>query len=433
MQDDLIRSTFSRVAGLAGTLGRFGFSMVGEKTLELLFGADIARKDARLVENTMRLVEVLGRMKGAPMKLGQMLSLHEGFLPREVTAVLSLLQKESPSLPYSTIRAQIEKEVPQLLPDIEHIEEEAFAAASIGQVHRAFLKDGREIAVKVQYPEIDKIIRSDMKTLKGTLGSVLSRLIKVDLGPFWEELEDRLYEELDFEKEAQNNLRALEIYNDPRVVIPAVLPEYSSMHIITMQFETGMNADEASKASQELRNQWGDILFTVMLDGMFRYRFLHADPNFGNFAFREDGTMVIYDFGCMKEVPETLSKTYCHIGLVALDGDINQIPELLQQAGIQKFNGEKLSPDFLKPHLDLFREMLPDETGPFGKDPKLYTRLMELARTDWRESFEMDFPPDAIFIHRTIAGQFGNMQRLAPQANWYRYLKDRLSSLAESG
>ncbi len=160
-----------------------------------------------LVKNALRVKELLGQLKGVPMKIGQIISLHEKLLPEEVVHALKTLQQNAPAVPFEELREMVENELGKRFAYIRHIDETPLAAASIGQVHRAVLVNGVEIALKIQYPGIDDVIRADLKNLKGLLKLLFSMFSRMDMEPVWQELKDRLMEELDYEKEAASMKR----------------------------------------------------------------------------------------------------------------------------------------------------------------------------------------------------------------------------------
>ena len=222
----MITSAFRRFVKLGGLMGRVGASMAGAQLTNLArsdVSSQIHQTEA-LVRNATRIVETLGEMKGAAMKVGQMLSLHEGMLPPEVSAVLRSLQKEAPRVPAEVMEYEVRGQLPDFDDLFESLEPEAYAAASIGQVHLGRMRDGRRVAVKIQYPLIEEIIRADLKNLKTLLRSLFALFTDVDFGPFWVELRDRLLEELDYTNEAQNMRRMRELHADvPQIVIPTVV------------------------------------------------------------------------------------------------------------------------------------------------------------------------------------------------------------------
>ena len=173
--DEMITSAVRRFVKLSGLAGRVGASVVGNQVLDVARTgpAKQVKKTENLVRNAMRIAETLGEMKGAAMKVGQMLSLHEGMLPAEVAEVLRALQKEAPRVPPEVMEYEIRGSLEDFDDLFEELDFEAFAAASIGQVHLGRLRDGRKVAVKIQYPLIDEIVKADLKNLKTLLRALL--------------------------------------------------------------------------------------------------------------------------------------------------------------------------------------------------------------------------------------------------------------------
>lgn len=386
-----------------------------------------ALRTAELVRNAHRLVTTLGEMKGAAMKVGQMLSLHDEVLPPEVAAVLRRLQAETPSLPLEMVEEQLEKELGDPLQIFASFEPEAFAAASIGQVHRAVLRDGRRVAVKIQYPGVDRIVEADLGNLRRVLKSVVALVSKVDFEPIWKELRARLREELDYMHEAERMRRMAELHaRVPEIVVPRVVEEATTERILTMEYEEGLSPDEACSDAtpQELKDRWGLVLFEFLLRGLLEHRLLHADPNLANFSFRRDGRVVVYDFGCVKEVPVKLARGYRSLCRAALDGQSAEIPGLLAKMGVHRADGRPLEEALATPWLGLVFEFLrPAPPYRFGADGTFYGRLFDAARGSIAESDDLRFPADIVFVHRTVAGHLGNLTRLRAMGPWRERLE----------
>ena len=423
--DEPITSPMQRFLKLGGLVGRVGASVAGARALDLTLreATRQARRTENLLKNATRIVETLGEMKGAAMKVGQMLSLHEGLLPAEVAEVLRALQKEAPKVPSEVMRYEVEGSLGGKLDELfAEFEGEAFAAASIGQVHRARLPDGRRVAVKVQYPAIDQIVKADLGNLKRLFSGLFGLFTDLDFDPIWRELRDRLLEELDYRHEAENMRRSAEHYRDvPEILVPGVIDERSSEHVLTMEYLDGLAPAEACSDRQpaELRNAWGAVLFEFMLRGLLECRYLHADPNLANFSFLEDGRIIVYDFGCMKRIPEELASCYAEVFLASLEGRTDEIPDVLQKMGVHTQDGSPLSHDLVGPYSALFSEILrEDPPYTFGEDEDLYDKLMELGMSNWSRALDIQFPEDIIFIDRTLGGHFGNLSRLRAKAPW---------------
>jgi len=422
--EDLITSALRRMLRLGSLAGRVGSSMLGTEVANLTrSGASKqTHRTESLVRNARRVVETLGEMKGAAMKVGQMLSLHEGLLPPEVSEILRSLQREAPRVPAEVMEYEVRGQLKEFDRLFAALEAEGFAAASIGQVHRGRLRDGREVAVKIQYPLIDEIIRADLKNLKTVLRSLFSLFSNVDFDPVWCEVRDRLLEELDYRQEAETMRRMAALHADwPAVIIPRVIDEASTARVLTMELVEGIPPDAACSARYpaELRDRWGAVLFEFQLRGLYDHRWLHADPNLSNFAFREDGRVVVYDFGCVKRVPRPLARAYARLTLAAIEGRRAEIPRILHELGVHREDGAPLAVELTDPYLDLFRGIFrEDPPYTFGEDETMYRKLIDLGLANWTEARDLRFPEDLVFVNRALSGNFGNLNRLRAAGPW---------------
>jgi predicted unusual protein kinase regulating ubiquinone biosynthesis (AarF/ABC1/UbiB family) len=431
-ENGLISSPWKRLVRLAGLAGKVGASMTGQKLLSLAMPSSRERRQTEnLVKNASRLVETLGELKGAAMKVGQMLSLHETVLPPEVAAVLRTLQKQAPHIPFALVKARLAEEIPDRDRIFASIEEEAFASASIGQVHRATLRDGRKVAIKIQYPGIDKVVEADLSNLRRVLKSLVTRIVDINFDTVWIELRARLREELDYLNEAANIRRMAELHSGiPEIVIPRVIDEATTRTVLTMEYVPGIPPDEAcsDEYPQGLKDCWGKVLFEFLLRGLLVHRVLHADPNLANFAFLANGAVIVYDFGCVKEVPARITRGYRDLSRAALYAKRDEIPSILAKMGIHKKDGEPLPAEMVDPYLDLVLELLePDENYRFGENDRVYQRLFDLGWSNIGNLPGIQFPRDIIFINRTVGGHFGNLSRLHAAGPW----RDSLEGFCE--
>lgn len=432
-EENLITGALSRLFKIGETAGRMGLSLMQRKVLEALNrpGASGAGLD-----QVMRAVETLSRLKGAPMKIGQMLSLHEDLLPPEIISIFKLLQNEAKAAPFSQMKRVLEEDLGDRLGGIKSIEERPFAAASIGQVHRAVTEDGRDIVLKIQYPDIRGAIDSDLKSLRVVFSS-LFQVLDLPFDTVWPELVSRLHEELDYEEELRHLNRYREQLHIDGLVVPEPIPEFSALRVLAMRREEAMSLDRAlsfaaslpADEADRLKDRWSMTLLHLIVDGLFHLLFLHADPNAANFGFRENGDVVLYDLGCMKVVPEPISKAYAAVARSVLVNDEQAIPGLLKEAGIHRTNGDPLSLDLLGPHISLITDVFPDKETAFGSDPLVYAKIIELGRESWTESRNIAFPGDILFIHRTLGGHFGNLRRLAARRNWRQAFLELLDAV----
>ena len=419
----LTTSALLRSLKLGSLVGRVGVSLATDRLLELGRGGEgqHERRSESLVRNARRVVETLGELKGAAMKVGQMLSLHEGLLPPEVAAVLRALQKEAPRVPPEVMRDEVDGALGDIDAVFASMEPEGFAAASIGQVHRATLRDGRRVAVKIQYPLIDHIVKADLGNLRRLFKALFALISDADVESVWEEVRDRLLEELDYTVEADNMRRMARLHAKvPEIVVPGVIDEASAKTVLTMEYVEGIPADEAcsDRYPQDLRDRWGQVLLEFQLRGLLKHRLLHADPNLANFAFLPDGRVIVYDFGCMKRVPAKIARGYAALFLAVLEGRKSDVGQALLGLGVSLADGSPLPPDLTDPYADVFAEITrPEPPYTFGEN-ELYQRLVELGMANWTRATDIRFPRDLVFIDRSFAGHIGNLSRLRATGPW---------------
>lgn len=435
--DDLISSAFGRALELGGLATRMGASLLGTR-LRLPFVDEIARSNILktiYIREAERLVDRLSHLKGAAMKFGQMLSIMDGLgagvLPPEVTRILSRLQKDAEPLSFSVIEPVIDADLGDRRNLIASIDPVALACASIGQVHRARMLDGREIVLKVQYPDMPRIVKSDIRNLKLIVGPFAALLGLPNMQDIWNEVEERLHEELDYEREARHLRRMADLHGPtPDIVLPHVIDEVSGPRVLAMTYAPGLGGEAvfADTVSQDLRDRWGGVLAKTLLENLFVHRFLHADPNFGNFAFRDDGRVVYYDFGCVKQIPDAVAVAYGKSARALLEDRVDEVAPILRAAGIGLKDGRPLTQAFVADHARLFCTPF-RPTAPFfrfGSNPELNAEVWKLAQDYWVESLGIEFPADILMIHRTLAGTMGNLSRLQATADWRGILQSCL-------
>lgn len=266
--------------------------------------------EARNLELAERLVAVLGTMRGAAQKLGQTLSMLDGGLippshREEFQAKLAQLQDNAPKVPWAKMRKQIESDLGERLGSaFQEFDETPVAAASIGQVYRAVLHDGRQVAVKVQYPGIDTAVRADLKNLSLFM-KVYGRTVHegLDVQQLASELEARVLEELDYELEANNTRMVASAYNGhPFIRIPRVIRELSGERVLTTEWVDGKPLSSVYDADLATRNRVSEILFRFYSGTPYRLHMYSGDPHPGNSLVLADGTLAFLDFGLFKRV-----------------------------------------------------------------------------------------------------------------------------------
>ncbi len=405
-----------KLAGMtASVAGNYARSRV--KSAFMSAESRIAEKATAHQLNGERIAETLGELKGAVMKVGQMASIATDVLPKELATALSTLQKEAPPMPFSVIEDQIRAELgsaPELL--FDRFEREPYAAASIGQVHRARTDDGREVVVKVQYPGVDESCDSDLAHLKVALrASGLINLEKKALNALFEEMRARLHEELDYCNEA-DNVRLFRDFHKQHdfVVVPDVVGERSAQRVLTLTYEHGDHIDDLdpSRYPQEIRNTIGENLFHVFASQLVHLQAIHADPNPANLAFRPDGTVVLYDFGCVKRPLPEVIKTYMGTLQAAIDERYDDVEAGMLALGARNPKGPPIEADYYKLWRDILLVPFLSQEGFDYGNSMIHEGVMKQVPGLLKRLSSFQTPPEVVFIDRAIVGHYGNLRNI---------------------
>ncbi len=408
----------NRFFKLAGMTASVASSYAGSKLRSLVQSAEEATlaRAAAHSKNGERIARTLGELKGAVMKVGQMASIAGDVLPKELAGALQTLQREAPPMPFEVIAGQIEAELGES-PDalFERFDRAPFAAASIGQVHRARV-DGREVVIKVQYPGVDASCDSDLAHLKLALrASGLVQIPRPALDALFAELRDRLQEELDYEGEAANARLFRDFHRErhPFVVVPEVIGERSTRRVLTLAYEPGDTLGTITPASysQAVRNRIGEHLTRAFLAQLFELQAIHADPNPANFAARLDGTLVLYDFGCVKRIPDEVMVPYRATMKAALEEDYGAVERGMLHLGVRRADGPQVEAAYYKLWRDIFAQPVLTENYDFGAT-KMADEVMKNAPKFFERLDSFQPPAQIAFIDRAIGGHFGNLRNL---------------------
>ncbi|MCJ8145703.1 AarF/UbiB family protein [Acinetobacter sp. A3.8] len=375
-------------------------------------------RSALYQEIGVKIAETLGEMKGAVMKVGQIASQYKDIFPAEVQTAIAKLQRQAPAMPFALIKNQVEKELGKPLTELfQSFDETPFAAASIGQVHKATLKNGQAVVVKVQYPGVDEACESDLKQVR--LALRLMGVLKIDRklqDEIFDEIRESLYTELNYEIEAQN-LQVFKTFHaelDDKIIIPSVFPEYSSRRILTLSQEVGESIETASTWDLEKRNELGRRLFQAIGQEIFYLKRFHCDPHPGNFAFREDGSVIVYDYGGVKTLNNEIVDTYKHLINAARQQNIPAIESDLRVLNVRTDKGQipqQLYLDWLEV---LMRPLITNYD--FAKNSSHHdgVALVKQSLKYW-DSFQPS--PDTLMVNRTVSGHYWNLINLKVHDN----------------
>ncbi|PAU77794.1 protein kinase [Halovibrio salipaludis] len=421
---------FFRLAGMTGSVAS---SYAARKARGLFSEESEESRHEYYSRMAEEIVDTLGELKGAVMKVGQIASQTQDFLPRELTDALQRLQKEAPAMEFAVIRQQIESELGDSLENLfASVDETPYAAASIGQVHAGQLLDGRQVVIKIQYPGVDRSCDSDLRQLRTALrlGGLL-KMPKESVDDLFNEVRDRLHEELDYENEARNiHQFAQQHGGDDGILIPEAIPERSSRRVLTMEKVEGDHISEVTREryDQDTINAIGHRIFRTMADGLFRHRCIHGDPHAGNFAYRPDGTVVLYDFGCVKTLRPSTVAAYRNCIIDALNEDYAALDQHLIHLGARVEDHPSVDPEYYAMWRNILYQPFAPENQPydFGQS-NLHQQVAAHTHTVFKHLNAFKPPVESILIDRMIAGHYWMMKRLGVKTDFRPLLEEYLA------
>jgi predicted unusual protein kinase regulating ubiquinone biosynthesis (AarF/ABC1/UbiB family) len=387
----------------------------------------------RHLEAAEQIVTALGTMKGAAMKLGQVLSfLDVGLVPEpyreEFQRKLGQLRDAAPKVRFEDMRKVIEADLEEPLEDVfEAFEEEPIAAASIGQVYRAKLSNGRAVAVKVQYPGVNQAVRADMQNL-----GIILRLMKrvapgLDVKAIGEEVRARIYEELDYELEAQNQRSMARIYRGhPFIVIPDVVTRLSRERVIVQEYVVGRGFEELKRLPQDERNRIAEIVFRFFFGSLYRHRQFSGDPHPGNFLLLDDGRMAFLDFGLFKRMSDEAVNFELTCQRAYIEGDAQTLMKLFTEQGFIT-NPDRITPEGLMAQID-------DSTWWYSRDEvvqldpgiatKIAIEMADMRSSHYHQMRHESLPSEHLFARRVEMLTMAVLSQLRAQGNFHRIARE---------
>jgi predicted unusual protein kinase regulating ubiquinone biosynthesis (AarF/ABC1/UbiB family) len=418
---------FMRLAGMTASIT----GKVMSNSFKSMVGNAEEKAEARsqmYTEIGKQIANTLGEMKGAVMKVGQIASQYQDIFPPEIAQAMTRLQKEAPPMPFGVIEQQIIHELgAKPTEKFAHFDEKPFAAASIGQVHRARLHSGEEVIVKVQYPGVAECCESDLKHLRMALKLAgVIKLSKELQEQLFDEIRSSLHSELDYLEEAANLREFGEFHaGDDKVIIPRVFDDYTSTRVLTLSYEAGDSLQTAKHYPHQVRNALGQKLFQVLCEQLYNLQALHCDSHPGNFAFRPDGTLVIYDFGCVKRLNPMLVGEFKRLVKAALHNDYATVEAVLRDLGIRTHGGPEVPPEYYLEWIDILLDPLRDKSFDFGHS-KVHEQVLGKAKSliQYWDSFQPS--AETMMINRAIGGHYWNMVHLGVHSNFGRPLQGYL-------
>ncbi|UGS34100.1 ABC1 kinase family protein [Capillimicrobium parvum] len=389
--------------------------------------------ERRQIETAEQIVAALGTMKGAAMKLGQVMSfLDVGLVPEdyreEFQTKLAALRDAAPKVDFKDMRKVLENEYGEPLDDVfETFDPVPIAAASIGQVYQATLPDGRCVAVKVQYPGVAQAVRADMQNLGMILRLMKSVAPGLDPKAIGDEIRSRIDEELDYELEASNQRALARIYRDhPFIVIPEVVTSLSHERVVVSDFVSGRGFEELKQLPQDERDRLGEIIFRFYFGSMYRHRQFSGDPHPGNSLLMRDGRMAFFDFGLFKRIDAATAERELAMARMAIEGRASELGDALRSSGFVLASARYTDEQLLEQFRDITWWYITDEE--ITLEPEIATQVMiDMSDPRSRHFAQMrheSLPADHLFGRRLEVLTLAVLGQLRARANWYRIARE---------
>jgi predicted unusual protein kinase regulating ubiquinone biosynthesis (AarF/ABC1/UbiB family) len=432
-----------RTAEVGGLLGGQAVRGYATKAANLTRSADGRRAadERRAIEAAGEIVDVLGHMKGAAMKVGQIASFIDptGLPPEErarFQAKLASLRDSAPRVEFKKMRKVIEDDLDQRLEDVfSEFEPEAVAAASIGQVYRARLSDGRQVAVKVQYPGVAAAVRADLQNIGRLLRAARRIAPGLDAKSVAEELRERLTEELDYEHEASaQRAFARRFRGHPFIRIPQVIADLSGERVLVSEWVEGTGFEDVKNLDQAATDRFAEVVFRFFFGSLYRDGHFSGDPHPGNYVLQGDGRVAFIDFGMTKRIaPERLEHEKAAI-LDSFAGDAAGVRSELAALGFFASDDPDVDPNRLLAYVHSLHDWHADDR-PFSFTGSYVTDLMLRSTPgspNWNLEKHLTMPPDSYVSRRLETLVIGVMGQLEATANWHRIMGEWLDSGAPS-
>jgi predicted unusual protein kinase regulating ubiquinone biosynthesis (AarF/ABC1/UbiB family) len=408
------RSRLGRLARLGLAAGELAVGSAVQGLRRLGHGAEVPRFSANTAR---RLVDRLAHLRGAAMKLGQLISLEsEGLLTPELALALQTLRSQAAPMPVDQLRRVLGRAYGSGWQQrFAQFDEVPIASASIGQVHRARTTDGRELALKIQYPGVARSIASDVDNVAALLRLAQLLPFGLNVSDIAREAKRQLTQEADYLAEG----RFLEQYarlvaDEPRIVVPRVHWDYTTSRVMAMDYMSGVPLESLATASQKARDALGSLLQKLMFRELFEFRVMQTDPNFANYLVQPaTGLLVLLDFGATQQFTPEFSERFRRITRAIVEGDRAAIQRAAQQIG---YIAEDAPPEVVSAALDVV-ELVCEPLRAVGSydygASDLPRRARELGVDLAFKRGLLRMPPsDTMFLHRKLVGVFLLLARL---------------------
>ena len=381
--------------------------------------------------NVKRVSDQLAQMRGAAMKIGQLMSMDAGdVLPPELSQILVRLRDNAHPMPPAQLKRVLNAEWPaQWLRSFHKFDVQPIAAASIGQVHRGQLTDGRDLAIKVQYPGVAKSIDSDVANV-GVLMRMSGLLPKgFELASYLEEGRKQLHEETNYNREATQLKRFGDLLADKtQFVVPEIHGDWSTANILTMTYVAGVPIESVAEETQEIRDQVAKDLIDLTIHELFSFGVMQTDPNFANYLYQPDNQRIaLLDFGATHKISPPLVQIYHQLMLAGLSGDDVALEETIKGIGFIDENTKDSQRKQIVHMVKLVFDTLQNNRYLDFADTKLATHLQDSAMALAKDGFlPPPLPIDVLLLQRKFGGMFLLAAKLAARVDVVSLLADHL-------
>jgi predicted unusual protein kinase regulating ubiquinone biosynthesis (AarF/ABC1/UbiB family) len=408
----------------------------GTRAANVARGEDASQRALarRQIETAKQIVAALGTMKGAAMKIGQVMSFMDmGLVPEEYREEfqreLAKLRDAAPTVSFKRMRSVIEEDLEERIGGVfAEFDEQPIAAASIGQVYRAQLKDGRDVAVKVQYPGVAAAVRADLQNLDMIMRLVKRMTPALDVKAVAGEISERIAEELDYELEASNQRSLARIFEGhPFIAIPGVIGSLSRERVLVSELVEGVGFEELKGYPRSERDRFGEIVFRFFAGCLYRHRQFSGDPHPGNFMLLADGRVAFLDFGLFKRIERAPVELELACQRAVVEGDAGRLHELLAGSGFLP-EPERVDPEHLLAFVNdaIWWYTTADEEVELT--PEIATATMiesaDPRSVHFREMRHQTLDPEHLFGRRMELLTLAVLSQLRARANWHRIARE---------
>lgn len=414
-----------RYGQVGGTMAGLAAKLAGNRYL----GLNIDK-----AEHAAQLTSALGGLKGPLMKVGQILSTIPEALPAEYAKDFQQLQSNAPPMGWPFVRRRMKAELgADWETKFKAFDKEASAAASLGQVHKAVMHDGRAIACKLQYPDMASAIKADLAQLKLIFSLYEKYDSSIQTKYIHEELAERLYEELDYSLEAKyGKLYGHMLSNEPNVHVPAIIDELSTDRLLCTTWMDGEKILTFVDAHPEQRNRLAMNMFRAWYVPLYYYGIIHGDPHLGNYTVRADDSINLLDFGCVRIFPPTFVEGVINLYRALMSNDNALAVHAYETWGFKNLSKEQVETLNIWARF-LYGPIMDDKTRPIGEvtngiygretAEKVHKKLRELSK----EKGGVAVPREFVFMDRAALGLGSVFLHLKAEINWYRVFNELIA------